>query len=381
MIAGLLLASLISVNAEDITFKPGKGLQIVSEDGDFAMVPRLRVQFRYSADLDSGGMEHGLSIRRARLQFTGHAFGKHNRYKVEFAFSPRDLGFKEGTPTHTPILTWYSEFTYIKHMIFKVGQYKIPFSKQRVISSGNLEMVDRSIANSEFNLDRDIGIEIYTKGFKSKHEDATIRYHAGIYTGEGRDQMSNTNSGLLYLARFEFLPVGVFKDYSEVDFERLKELHISIGLAYGFLDDGMKDKGSRGSAPIDGGTTDFHNFTADLMLKARGFSFFGEFFRRQGTRNYGIGVETDAPRNGLGWMAQLGYLCKRQPVGLTVRYGEVRAKGINTALDDKSELGAALSYYFAEHPLKLQADYFRLFDDRNIMRGISTVRVQLQVAY
>ena len=60
----------------------------------------------------------------------------------------------------SPLLSYYLEFDYLRDLTVRVGQYKIPFSRQRVISSGNQQMVDRSIANGEFNLDRDIGIDI-----------------------------------------------------------------------------------------------------------------------------------------------------------------------------------------------------------------------------
>ena len=77
------------VDNELSTFKPGKGLYMKSKDGKFAMVPRLRAQFLYSIDDKNGSaMTQNLQIRRARLQFIGHTFGKHNRFKVELALSP-----------------------------------------------------------------------------------------------------------------------------------------------------------------------------------------------------------------------------------------------------------------------------------------------------
>ena len=41
-----------------------------------------------------------------------------------------------------------------------VGQTKLPGNIERVISSGNLSLIDRSILNSRFNIDRDVGFQI-----------------------------------------------------------------------------------------------------------------------------------------------------------------------------------------------------------------------------
>lgn len=69
-------------------FKPGTGLIVQSADGDFMIAPRLRVQIRDDLTLSDEETTNVFGIRRARLQFKGHVFGKHNRYKTEFVFSP-----------------------------------------------------------------------------------------------------------------------------------------------------------------------------------------------------------------------------------------------------------------------------------------------------
>lgn len=389
----------LGLDADGSAFRPGKGLSLVSKDGRFAMIPRLRVQFLYSMVHENASdseleqelgepVAHSLQIRRARLQFTGHVFGKHNKYKAEFAFSPRDEGFRDAGPSRTPILDWYAEFDYLRDLTFRIGQYKVGYSRQRVVSSGNLQMVDRSAANGEFNLDRDIGFDFRSKDFLGLDR---LKYYAGVFMSEGRDAFEFDDFHLMYLARVEYLPFGGFKDYSEADLERGKP-RLSIGAAYGFVDDAERDRGILGSTPSDGGTTDYHNVTADLMFKWAGFSLFGEFYWRDGKRRYGdatiddgMGNQIPAPRedarNGLGWSVQPGYVVPRIPLEISSRYSQVRGLGNDTSMGDRDEVGGAISYYFAEHPLKLQADYFRKWDDAGISDGTDQVRVQLQVAF
>ena len=273
------------VDPETITYRPGKGLAVKSEDGDFALVTRLRLQTLGTVERESGeDSEFGVMLRRARLQFIGNVFGAHNKFKTEFAFSPRDLSMREidGNTVlrESPLLTWYIELDHLRDLTLRFGQYKIPFSRQRVISSGNQQMVDRSIANGQFNLDRDIGFDIRSKDLFGL---GLFRYYLGIYNGEGRSAFSNNNFDLMYLGRIEVLPLGTFKDYSEGDLERLAQPGISIGVAYAFVPNAGEVRVNRNGPFDDGGTADFHNITADLTFKYMGLSISGEFFYRDAT--------------------------------------------------------------------------------------------------
>ena len=376
-------ASLHPVDTESATWKPGTGLTVKSKDGLFSMATRVRVQVRGEVANESGSpAEMGLMLRRARLQFKGHSFGKHNKFKAEFAFSPADLRIKEidgnNVVRETPLLTWYMEFDQHPNATIRVGQYKVPYSRQRVISSGNQQMVDRSIANGEFNLDRDIGLDVRSKDlFDLGH----FRYYAGVYNGEGRSAYSFGNSDLMYLARFEYLPFGIFKDYSESDFERLSRPGVSIGAAYSFAPNAGGTKVNRNGAPADGGTTDIHSANADVTFKYQGFSASGEFHYRDGERDADeADPNFERARNGMGWFAQAGYLLPRTQIEVAGRFGQVVAAD-DSSLGDANEAGVALSYYPGQHPFKIQADLFQLWGDEDLGDGETKGRVQLQYSF
>ncbi|MCX4247809.1 porin [Paraliomyxa miuraensis] len=374
------------------TFEPGNGLALESKDGRFALATRLRAQFLYTLEHEDATDEtsHGFQIRRARLQFKGHVFGEHNKFKTELALSPRDMGHDGDTTRRTPILDWYFDFDYLRDLTVRVGQYKVPFSRQRVVSSGDLELVDRSLANGEFNLDRDVGIDLRSKDFRGLGK---LRYYAGVYLGEGRDPFQTSNFDMFYLGRVEVLPLGKFEDYEEGDFERTLRPRLSLGAAYGYVDGGIGNRGNRGSTPSDGGTTDTHNVTADLMFKIAGFSLFADVYYRQGHRNFGdatviddMGDEVLAPRemarDGLGWSATASYLVPRVPFQIAARYGQIGPlDSARSALGRRDEVGGGMSYYFAGHPLKLQLDVFGRFDDGNVRDAEEVVRLQLQAAF
>jgi hypothetical protein len=379
------------VENEKNKFKPGKGIELKSKDKRFALQIRLRAQMLYSLlqDGTEGTTDHGLQIRRARLVFGGHFFGEHNKFKTEFGVSPRDMGFREGTARQTPIFDWYFEFDYLRDLTVRIGQYKVPYSRQRVVSSADLQLVDRSLANAEFNLDRDVGIDLRSKDFMGW---GRLRYYAGVYLGEGRDPFEHDSFELFYLGRIEVLPMGMFEDYSEADFERDKKPKLSLGAAYAFVDSAKRNRGVLGNTPTDGGTTDYHNVTADFVFKVVGLSLTGEFFWRRGFRSYGDATEIDdmgnevpapleAARDGLGWFAQAGYLVPRTSFEIAARYGQVHRLGSDSGVPDLDELGGGLSYYFARHPFKLQLDYFHLWEDRDIAPGSNQIRLQLQAGF
>jgi hypothetical protein len=374
------------VDASKMKFKPGKGLQISSTNGQFQLTTRLRAQMRYTLEQDGGEFAHGFQLRRARLLFTGHVFGKDNRYKFELAVSPKDIGLKSsGTISKSPLLDWYFHFSQLRDLNVRIGQYKVPFSRQRVVSSGNLQMVDRSMANGEFNLDRDVGLDFRSKDLGGL---GFLRYYAGVYMGEGHSSYATGDFGLMYLARIEALPLGMFKDYSEGAFARSSKAQLSIGAAFGYVDEAKKNKGIVGSVPSDGGTTDTMNFTTDVSLRVSGLSLESAFFWRDGTRNPGDSVDeageaiaAEAARNGMGYYGQVGYLIPNQPLEMSARFGQLMSAGDDSSLSDKSEVGLGLNYYFAQHAMKLQADYFHFWGEDGFAEGSDQVRIQMQMAY
>lgn len=379
------------VEPEGVRFVPGKGLEVNSADGMFRLQTRVRVQFRWTgARDDEEDWEHQFRIRRARVVFSGHAFGEDIGYKFELAVSPNDVGITDNygddplaaRPLRSPLLDFYVDFKHLRDLQVRIGQYKVPSNRQRVISSGNLQLVDRALLNSEFTLDRDVGLDLRSRDFLGLD---SLRYYLGVYIARGRDSQGFDDFGLMYLARVEVLPLGLFSDYSEVDFDRAAP-RLSLGFGWAHIDRARGNRGVRGSAPADGGTTDTQHVFADALFMAYGFSAFAEVAWRRGDRNpgdavdeMGIPIPVEAPRDGVGFHVQAGYLLPHLPFEVAARYGFVRGVGDETSLSDTNELVGAVSYYPGRHPYKLQIDYSRLWRG-SIDDGGHRIRLQLQVS-
>ena len=224
------------VDSADIRFVPGRGLQLTSADDMFRLELRTRGQVRYTmVGGDAANFGQELTLRRVRVVFSGYFFGEDNRFKMELAVSPRDEGITSNPgatgPRRTPLLDLYFEFRQLRDLTIRVGQYKLPSNRQRVISSGNLQLVDRALLNGEFTLDRDLALDFRSKNFLGLD---LFKYYVGVGIGQGRDSAGFFDFGMNYFARFEILPFGMFDDYSEVDFARSTEPGLSIGVMYAF---------------------------------------------------------------------------------------------------------------------------------------------------
>ena len=114
-----------------------------------------------------------------------------------------------------------------------VGQTKLPGNIERVVSSGNLQFVDRSILNSRFNIDRDVGLQLRHKDKLGKN--FVIREKIALSQGEGRNVTEGNQGGLQYTGRIELLPFGEFTskgDYSSSDLKREPTPKLMVSATY-----------------------------------------------------------------------------------------------------------------------------------------------------
>ncbi len=122
-------------------------------------------------------------------------------------------------------------WSFNKNLQVGFGQTKLPGNRQRVISSADLEIADRSIVNGAFTLDRDFGFQAFWRPISG---DQIVNLRAAISSGDGRNQPVISGGGLAYTGRIEFLPFGAFTnggDYFEGDLSREQKPKVSIGLS------------------------------------------------------------------------------------------------------------------------------------------------------
>lgn len=355
-----------------VTAEFGRGVSFVSEDDSLSLTLRGRIQSRFShaEELRPGTRTDGFQIRRMRLTLEGHALTRELRYRIQLAFSNLDQEPDLRTPLRDAFVTW----TPSRDVGFWVGQGKVSFDRQRMVSSGNLQLVDRSIVTGELNLDRDVGVQIRSKDLFGLG--GRIGYQLGLFGGDGRNRIA-TAAGLLYVARVELRPLGAFEDEVEADIDRTPSPKLTVALAGAYNADSNRARST--FEAVLPGRTDYRHAAADMIFKWAGFSLQSEvMYRRAVAARVGPEGQEVLTRSGWGWFAQAGYMVTDH-LEVAGRYGDLMPIG-ESALTRQREAGGGLSWYFDGHDLKLQSDYFFLFGDQ-LADGQHQARVQLQIHF
>ncbi len=325
----------------------------------FVMKSRFRLQARATyEDYDSKNTTNedvvDFSIRRMRLRFDGTAFDPRFLYKVQLSFAPRDTDFENSEFPNflrDAIVGW----AYSDSGTLWFGQTKLPGNRQRVISSSNQEMVDRSLVNSIFTLDRDIGVQLHQR----LGEERPLWVKLALSNGEGRGR-ANENTGVSTTARVEWLPFGNFAqngDYFEGDLMHERDLKLSMGIVYNNNPKTNRLGGQLG--PLFDGTQvrSMDTWMADLLIKHRGWAWSTEFAKRTVDNPFVIiDGSTKAIFKGSGYTTQLSYIFPNHwsPV---VRY--TRTTPVSAILSEDNtttQYIVGLTKYIDRHRIKILGD-------------------------
>lgn len=361
-----------------VGMKFGDGVTVKS--GAFSLNLRGRVQLQAISLIPTEGStavrQNAIYARRARLALKGE-LPYDLSFTLQLAFANLDM--ESDAPN--VLRDFYVEWKRLRDASVRVGQTKVPFGVQRVVSSSSLQMVDRSVVTGELNLDRDVGLIVFSDDLFGL--DGRLRYAAGVFGGDGRNRIG-TNVGLLYSARVRFSPFGKFDDKFEGDPDRDHHVRFAIGGSVARNVQTNRPRGTTGT-PFQVSTFDYTHAGADLHFKWNGLSLLSEFFWRQADSESGSGVVkgvtvTEYSRSAWGWYAQGGAYVLPW-LELTARYGDYRPiQPTDPNLHRTREIGGGVNFMIEKHNLKLQTDYFWL-DNGLGGNGRHQIRLQAQVFF
>ena len=356
-----------SLTNREITIENGK------TSFKFKYGARVQTRFDLSRVQESGAnSESELYFRRVRLKSDGHFFTPKLEYKLEIDVI--------GGQILDAVLKW----NFYKNFVLWAGQTKLRGNRERVISSQNLQFVDRSLLNSKFTLDRDIGFWLMHH-FKAGN--GVIREVVSVSRGEGRDIFEDhpmpIDQGLDYTARLEYLPFGNFTnkgDYKGSDLEREPMPKLSLGLTFDYNENAVKTNGQKGS--ITGSEANLISWIGDMMFKYRGFSVMTEYVDRRvcNCNNLTIEQYDDLVQDfytGTALNAQSGYVFKNN-FELAARYTQVRPLE-ETSFNDLTDYTFALSKYIVGHKFKVQTDFVIRKEENKPITHI--YRLQLELSF
>jgi len=393
------LTSFSQIQQPDISLKYGKGLRITAADSSMHLKIGFRFQSLFNAErslIDDEEWETNFLIRRSRLKFDGWVHNPNFVYKVELALSNRDLGsssdWNQTGKAPKIILDAVAKWKFHKNFTLWAGQTKLPGNRERVVSSQKLQFVDRSLVNSIFNIDREMGVQLRSKFRIGK---AVLKPMASLSLGEGRNTTVANIGGYHYVGRVELLPFGEFEskgDYFEGDLKREAKPRLAIGASLSHNVGSAKQK-TTGKYLVDAdGNYMTHNLNTvfvDMMFKYNGFSFMAEYANKAVTdfppfnsdfneRAQLVDANNRSYYTGAGINAQFSYLLKNN-FEIATRYtqlipdSEVSFTGIK-------EYTLGLSKYVVGHNLKVQGDV-SLIDKDGQSDNTLRYRLQLEVAF
>jgi phosphate-selective porin OprO and OprP len=364
----ILIFTLAFISAQEIQSpKFGKGLfNLVGQDSSWTMKIGVRMQILAISNWEDGERnESNFLIRRSRLKFDGFAFSPKLKYKIELGLSNRDISGASKFTSNAPryILDAVVKWNFYRNFELWFGQTKLPGNRERVISSANLQQVDRSLLNSRFNIDRDLGIQL--RHHFNLSDNFIVRDIFSVSQGEGRNVTTGNLGGYQYTSRIELLPFGNFSskgDYKGSDLKREETPKLAIGATYDFNNNAVKTRSNMGSyMETDAGfyETNISTVFIDAMFKYKGFSFMGEYANRDAkdpiAKNSGGTLTGDIVQVGNGLNLQTGYLLKND-WEVSGRYTNIQLDKDITGKSPENQYTFGVSKYIVGHSLKLQSD-------------------------
>ena len=335
-------------------------------------------------DLSAGSTE--LGTRRLRLRFGGALVDPRLTFNLQLSFSRTDLDW---TDTEFPnIIRDAMVFWHFRdNLQIGFGQTKLPGNRQRVVSSADLEVPDRSIVNAAFNLDRDFGFQGF---WRPIHGDVVVNLRGAISSGDGRNQPVIPGGGLAYTGRIEVLPFGAFTgggDYFEGDVLREQTPKLSVGLSYQRNDRQTKTRGTLGKALFAQRSSDI--LYADALFKYSGLSLYTEYAQR--TSSDPITYKDTTRKDysaifvGTGYMVQASYVLPSM-WNVAFRYAVTDAGNQLAGLSEhtkQTNIAGVIGYYINRHRIKanfeIGANRFVRYSENSRAEGNTYARFNVEL--
>jgi len=111
-----------------------------------------------------------VEMRRIRPQIRGMVLTQDLEYNLQLSMVPGNI----------ELIDFYLNYRIVDHARFRLGWYKIPFTRYRIQSFKELTLPDWSIVTKYFGAERQFGLSIHN-GYEKPME---VEYEFGVFTGQ-----------------------------------------------------------------------------------------------------------------------------------------------------------------------------------------------------
>jgi phosphate-selective porin OprO and OprP len=354
------------------------GLEIGRDTSPFRLTLGGRLQFRYAApfvddplDPEELGRERETltNIRRARFRAGGHLFTP----RLTFAFQ-YDL-------VNTWLLDARLNYEVWPWLQLRAGQWKADYNRERVASSGEQLLVERSIVNQAFTIDRQNGVMVHGRAAEGRPYDST--YFVGVFNGGGRSR-GNDDRQPLWVARYQWNALGDALEFSAVDLARSREVRLTLAAGASGNQTANTTFSSSGPGQIPGipdgepGRYRLAQWVGESALHWRGISAQHEYHWKRITD-----TSTGGVRRLEGFYVQAGLFPHEflgavpRPFQFTGRFATVDPN-LGDSEDHREEITVGANWFLNGHRSKISADASRLRFDTPDGFVESSTRYRLQ---
>ncbi|MFN4122076.1 MAG: porin [Flavobacteriales bacterium] len=353
-----------------------------AKDSLFLLNLRFRIQNRagfFTRDIDDLHIQEvEARVRRLRLRFDGYVLNKKIGYYIQLSFSRADQDLDNNIIAQT-VRDAMIYYTFNPYFYIGFGQSKLPGNRQRVVSSGNLQMPDRSFVNQRMTLDRDFGLFAY---FSFPLGGMAFNLKSAFTTGDGRNATA-INDGVAHTHRIEWLPFGKFKDngdYSEGDLAYEENPKLSLCVTYSMNFKSTRTGGQLGNDLYE--ERNIETLIADMIFKYKGWALQSEYIKRNTPGQSSITTKGESFRyvySGFGINTQLSKLFNRK-TELALRYTFINPEQEISIIDPaRNSILAGLSRYHNGHRIKSQL--FGGFEKASLPEARSFLSLMFQVEF
>ena len=340
---GLCLTLASGVQAEEqngrVYYKDG--LKIEAGDSDLKLNTQLQPRFEFTdADRDidpDADNTAGFRMRRARLIASGNLLNKSWSYYLNNDFAAKSGG---GDLRYA----WLQYNGKVANV--RAGQFKVPYSRQTIISSTALFFADRALANEAFTFDRENGAMVHGNVGETGH------YYVGVFNGRSDGELDSrapVDTSMQGAAAVDFSTPEYGNRGQEGDLREKGDFGMTAGASavYG-QGSGVagEEVGADGAVVEISDDFDTLALNGDLGFRCHGSDIQAEVYYR-GTELDTIDADTDE----VGYYVQATHNLDKN-WGFGGRYGWQDPDDGST--DDITEYTLGLTYFIDGHRLKIQ---------------------------
>lgn len=340
------------------------GFFLASADGRFRLNVGGQMQIRwvYSFIDEPDRHRHGFENTRTKLVFSGHMFSRDLQYLIRLNPTRNEPGLVDGLAI---LEDAWVRFNLTDTISVRVGQFKVPFNREELVSSAYQLAVERSNVNESYNLGRTQGVELVwaddvhriAVAFDDGASDNLGGFTAqggGVATGDQAVGDPINNDALVedvewaVQGRYEYIIAGNRQQFEDFTSPIEQPFGAMVGVA------GMgQHTESNGAASAGRDEIRWYGWTADLSLEFGGANVFVSYIQHYVDRGANVGQF-----NFYGLVLQGGYY-------ITPKW-EVFARGEWGIADSKEDLlqnsndlaivTFGTNYYFDGHGAKWTTD-------------------------